>query len=448
MVFVQVGKGIKIKGLSEELKDRVRSVLSITNPQYKKMVRMGKSIHNVPAEFRYFAEEEDELTIPRGVEQRLFNFFSRCGIQPQIDRQTVSIPRALYLIPCKTLREPQRLAVEAAQKATVGILRIGTGAGKTLIACEIAATTHATTLILVPTTAILRQFESEFKTFYGVQVSVIGDGQKDVGEITIATFQSLQADPMLLQTLQENTSLLIVDECQSAVSDKRVNMIWGFKAEYIYGLSATPDRSRDDGRGEAVGFFFGPVLYSYENVSMKPRVEVIRTGADIPVDDYAKMADMLAAHVNRNMLIAGLALGECMIRRKVLILTKRVKHAELLFEKLKHFAGIYHVASDDPDKSAILAGCRSGIIDFNILIGTTGLLGVGVDVPSLDTLIIACDLKSEILTSQSAGRILRLFEGKEMPKIIDLWDNKNSILTRQFYNRKSVYESKGWEIIL
>jgi superfamily II DNA or RNA helicase len=87
-----------------------------------------------------------------------------------------------------------------------------------------------------------------------------------------------------------------------------------------------------------------------------------------------------------------------------------------------------------------------GEYEFKAIFGTTSLLAVGFDLPALDTLIITGDIKSSVLTTQSAGRILRLFAGKPTPKILDLWDNKNQIFSRQFYERKKVYESKKWLI--
>ena len=53
-------------------------------------------------------------------------------------------------------------------------------------------------------------------------------------------------------------------------------------------------------------------------------------------------------------------------------------------------------------------------------------------------------MKEDTLTTQSCGRILRMFEGKPEPKIIDIWD-------KAFYNQKKarerLYKTKGWKII-
>lgn len=95
----------------------------------------------------------------------------------------------------------------------------------------------------------------------------------------------------------------------------------------------------------------------------------------------------------------------------------------------------------------LLKALREGTQDFDILLGTVSMLAVGTDVPSLDTIIFACDIKSSIMCQQATGRILRWFEGKQHPKIVDFDDNYNGILHRQALHRKKFYKTMGWDII-
>jgi superfamily II DNA or RNA helicase len=132
---------------------------------------------------------------------------------------------------------------------------------------------------------------------------------------------------------------------------------------------------------------------------------------------------------------------------QVLILTKRVEHCRIIKEKLPAWGDlIYHADGEDPTRNDTLLEMRSGEKDFKILIGTLSLLSAGFDVPSLDCLIFAGDLKSDVTVQQSAGRILRLFEGKESAKIYDLFDSDNPILRRQGYERQNFYKSQNWEM--
>ena len=108
---------------------------------------------------------------------------------------------------------------------------------------------------------------------------------------------------------------------------------------------------------------------------------------------------------------------------------------------------IYLIQSSDKERALLLGQFKRSERDFQLIIGTTALLSTGVDIPALDVLILACDMKSEVLTEQSVGRILRLFKSKSDPKIIDIVDNKNPILLRQFNERRKFYESKDWPLL-
>jgi superfamily II DNA or RNA helicase len=95
----------------------------------------------------------------------------------------------------------------------------------------------------------------------------------------------------------------------------------------------------------------------------------------------------------------------------------------------------------------LLARFREGGKDFDVILGTFGLLSTGINIPALDTIIFAGDLKSSVLCVQSVGRILRLFEGKQYPKIIDIDDCKSGILHNQARLRKKFYKDNEWEIL-
>jgi superfamily II DNA or RNA helicase len=77
----------------------------------------------------------------------------------------------------------------------------------------------------------------------------------------------------------------------------------------------------------------------------------------------------------------------------------------------------------------------------NIIFGTFSQAHEGLDIPSLDTIILATP-KSDI--KQSIGRILRETVGKKNdPHIYDICDHW-SILFSMFVKRKKVYQQGGF----
>jgi superfamily II DNA or RNA helicase len=339
------------------------------------------------------------------------------------------------------LRPYQKTLIEQALQHKEGIIAASTGAGKSVIYLEIIRRLGLTATILTPNTALMEQMVQEAKQWYGWDVGRIFAKEKEIKPVTVSTFQSLFDNSELLQQLALHTSVLIIDEAHGVVSRERRRVIEAFRPSHLYG--GTGSAYRDDGQTDAIFFIVGPILGSYEQHTYSPDVEMVESGVAVPLDAYAPMVTLQTENKSRNTLISGLALGELTQGRKVIVLTKRVRHAELIKEKLPM---ALLIGSNDKQRNEILLMCKKDPAKFGILVGTTSLLATGIDIPSLDTLILACDMKGEVLTTQSVGRIMRLFEGKPTPKIIDICDGRNPVFRRQALVRKSIYIKRGWNI--
>ena len=78
--------------------------------------------------------------------------------------------------------------------------------------------------------------------------------------------------------------------------------------------------------------------------------------------------------------------------------------------------------------------------EVSIVISTYGLFSTGIDVPQLEVLLLAAPIRSEIKLRQSAGRLMRLHEGKTSAKIIDFVDVNVDLLKFQGRKRKQILE--------
>lgn len=467
MINLLVGRRLTITGLTPKMKRKIKKSLTLVNPTFHILKRMGKYTGDTPRKFKYYKEKGDKLIMPRGTVAKVIKYVLKCGKAYQIKRKTISL-KTDVLIKNFEMRNYQIKLIgtmfDEALNARMneGVISMTTGAGKTLVALEIARCLKLTTTILVPSNFILQQFKNECIEKFGFEPGIIGGGKNSIVDITIATFQSLQSNKLACRELAERTSILIVDECQGVPAEGRANIVQQFRPEYLFGLSGTPDRT--DGRAKAIFFYMGPIIAQYEGEFLKPTVEVIFTKIKLATHvrvrrqingqehivkkrlAYHEVIDRMIEDKNRNVLVSGLAMGEMMTGRKVLVLTKRVAHYKSMEAKFANFPGVHFIDSKDPGRNDLLAGFKSGLVDFNGIFGTTSLLAVGTDIPALDTLIIACDIKSSILTTQSVGRILRLFEGKQQPKIIDLCDNNHPSLYNQYKERERTYVKKGWKV--
>lgn len=462
--------GIEVTGLTAAERKHVIASVKIRNVQYDFLVRKHKPVGRVPQFIHYASEQGDVLCLPRGLERTLHRFLSALPGEKRVMfvYNVCESPRSEPWVVTATLRPyQQRVLLEAGIKLkeyhdthqSSGIVSMTTGSGKTITSLAIAMGLDRNVTILVPNNVLLAQWVEEIAKYTTFKhPGRINGKHRDIESITVATFQTLSRDPVLLHRLAEQTGVLIIDEVHGITAPARREVLNQFRPEYLLGLTATAERS--DGQTDGIFHLIGKPIAVHEGELLKPSVEIIRTETVLPYfEEYYKMVDAMVENNSRNKLVVGLAVGEMLQGRKVLVLTKRIEHYKRMEAVLPtNIAGVYFIDSADPDRNETLHKFKTGELSYNAIFGTTSLLAVGTDIPSLDTLIIACDIKSNVLTTQSIGRIMRMFEDKESPKVIDLWDkcpdevcratkrcnHGNATFHRQFRGRESLYIQKGW----
>lgn len=151
----------------------------------------------------------------------------------------------------KRLFEHQKNIVKNFLAIQYGIIKVPTRGGKTFIACEIIrllmlSNENLKTIFFVDTIDLFSQTLEEFqKYFIGTKIGTVKDGQVDLQSITVCSIQSLlslkKSNIKKAQTVFNYFNFLILDECESYVSDIRANILKKFKAKKTtLWLSATP----------------------------------------------------------------------------------------------------------------------------------------------------------------------------------------------------------------
>lgn len=99
LVEITTSNTIRVKGLSKEMTDHFKKHLTIPNPMYFKLMRASgqraRAFYGTPKEFKYYKEEGDTLTLPRGMRDLLKDFLLRMGIPMTETELLVSIPLPL-----------------------------------------------------------------------------------------------------------------------------------------------------------------------------------------------------------------------------------------------------------------------------------------------------------------------------------------------------------------
>ena len=447
---IKVSHVVEITHLTDDQYRVITKGLSLLNPAYQAMKRQGnmRALYAIPEYIKYYKKTEDGLIVGRGIEPRLRRHFSDCIDDVCIDLSTQSIDKCQEFKCDIDYRDYQTGVIEEVTPHIQGIIRIDTGWGKSIAMMKLIAETQLKTLIVVPRLNLLRQFKSDIKKHCGYECGIINGPTFNVKDVTVATIQTLKKRN--LKDIRSYFGQALFDEAHTYISDKGMKIVQSFNPLRLYGLTATADRS--DGQGEAIKFMFGDIIVDRKLPFQAPSVEIIKCSEEIWGDTYPVIIDSQVDNINRNKLIANKAMEEVMDGRKILILTKRTKHYDELIKLIDPNIKCYAIKSklnsaDQKIQDDLLAKLRDGGGDFDIILGTFGLLSTGINIPALDTIIFAGDLKSSVLATQSVGRILRLFEGKQSPKIIDIDDTKSGILHNQARLRKNFYKSNEWEII-
>jgi len=351
------------------------------------------------------------------------------------------------------LRPVQKEAVSAFQNNCFkeyggGILCLGCGFGKTILALYLVSILKKKTLVIVHKEFLLNQWIERIKAFLPeAQIGRIQAKTFDIAgkDIVIAMLQSLSMKNYDDEAFS-SFGFCISDETHHISSEVFSRALPKVSFKYTLGLTATPNRA--DGLQKVFEWFLGPILYKSKkdtkhNVFIKvfnitdTNIEYskLETGYDgKPVT--ARMVNNVANYIPRTNLIISI-IQQVMEEneRKMLILSDRRDHLKTFYEKLTELGY---------DVGYYVGGMKQKDLDVSetkpIILGTFSMSSEALDIPELNTLFMTTP-KSNI--EQSVGRILRKIHNVR-PLIIDMKDDfapfKNQYNKRKVFYKKAKYE--------
>jgi superfamily II DNA or RNA helicase len=156
-------------------------------------------------------------------------------------------------------RPYQREALAAWRREELhGVVVLPTGAGKTAVAVEAIERVGRSTLIVVPTLALLKQWYSVLSDSFGssVTVGLLGGGYHEVTPLTVTTYDSAYIHA---ERYGDRFALVVYDEVHHLPAPKNAMIPKMLLAPYSLGLTATPERP--DGGHELLPDLVGPIVY-------------------------------------------------------------------------------------------------------------------------------------------------------------------------------------------
>ncbi len=167
-----------LTGYTPELYRELTGKFTLDNPAYLKAVQFGRYCGNIDKTIELWEQKRSSLILPRGAASGILRTAKKHGLVAFVDNR-LSLPE-LDLSFQGALRLYQQQAVTEILQKHFGVLKAGTGSGKTVMALAIIAARRQPTLILVHTKELLFQWRNRIKTFLSVDAGLIGGGRFDV----------------------------------------------------------------------------------------------------------------------------------------------------------------------------------------------------------------------------------------------------------------------------
>lgn len=356
-----------------------------------------------------------------------------------------------------TLRDYQVEAADKLLSAGRGIAKMATNSGKTeVIAAIIKALDIPPTIIIVHRKELMYQTSQRLEDRLGVEVGIIGDGKHVQAQIIVAMVQTLYnfIDGMPKRAIKNymmfpDNKLLVVDECHHVSSNSMMNVISHIPGHYRFGLSGTPlkyDDLSDMKLVAATGDVVVDVTNEYmiqEGYSAKPIIKmyVVENLNEAIWDmDYADAyKSMVVNHKQRNEIII-----DCANKSEgvVLILVNQLEQGRLLHDAIPDSVFVH--GSDSTDyRQGVLRTMREATKGIFI---ASPIFDEGIDVPAVDTVILAGGGKGHVKLLQRIGRGLRQKAERNELIVIDFMDDTNKYLLTHTQDRIHIYEQEGFEI--
>jgi superfamily II DNA or RNA helicase len=420
--------------------------------------------------------ELNELRLPRG-----FRFYRTYRYCPVLDYTTLGrhfswkddSTKVSRFIP----REGQNSVVqEVCSKLFTddnSLLIAGCGTGKTVMGAEVSLRMGVSTCVIVHKEFLAAQWEAAFKMLAPwVTVGRLQRDQVDTGhlfDVVIAVTQSVvNSKRDYSSDFYNSFGLIICDEVHRYGAALWQKAITKFPARYRLGLTATPDRQ--DGLWRVITRHIsssGPVLKA---ASLVPDIYILKT--DTTVDQKIWYKPWLDEKLQRGSIISALSLhrgrNEAILSyiiraynkcRKVLVISERRAQLDYFSKRLGE------ATIPIEDIGFYVGGMKQEHLDISaqrqIILTTYQMSKEGLDIPDLDTLIMATPQSS---IEQTVGRILRRFDEKASPVVLDFCDPKfeASFKTKDehgnvveevihpleggLFNRRRQYRSLGYRV--
>lgn len=335
-----------------------------------------------------------------------------------------------------------------------------TGSGKTYLAAfDIAKTNPKKMLFIVHREEILNSALNSFKRILNnphIKFGLLTGSRKDLdADYLFAT--NISINNYINHFKKDHFEYIIIDEAHHITSDTYQNIITYFNPNFLLGMTATPER--------------GDALSIYENFDNNIAIEIRLRDAleeDLVVPfhyfgftdaegiDYSKtnlndihqIAKILQVNYRVDHIIHHMNFyGYEGNKQKAIGFCISIEHARYMSHEfnIRGYKSIYLTGNDSIDTRKTAISRLEDPLDPLSFIFTVDIFNEGVDIPSINTVLMLRPTSSPIIFIQQLGRGLRKHPEKSFLTVLDFIGNHNkafliaiALCGRKFYDKDSL----------
>jgi superfamily II DNA or RNA helicase len=411
-----------------------KNLLTYPNPKFQDAERMGFYTGNIlPTLATWeFDPAKRELSVCRGETTRIRDALRIHGAQLYIeDISTVGkeLPLMYYVNDDFALDERQERAIQAMCGWNQGIIHAATSAGKSAIILAAIARIKRKTLVIVHRKVLLEQLVADAKKWlHGATIGIVGDGKRDVADVTFCIDKSLIKALQTHPELFTDVGVVIQDECHLSPATTFQYLIDKLPARKRFGLTGT--LKRKDRMEFLIHATFGNVIATItkdelEEAGRTTPVEVQVHETDTAVPDYVFSlspsecwrACETAIHTDPERRLRAIQIVGSILhvnpQARILILSRYVDPCYEMGRLLTQFnikSGV--VTGKEDDHKRTCDELERG--ECSVIVATIGTVATGVNIKSLtDIILFSPVFSNELMLHQIRGRGMRVSPGKE-----------------------------------
>jgi superfamily II DNA or RNA helicase/HKD family nuclease len=315
-----------------------------------------------------------------------------------------------------------------------------TGTGKTILsALDVRAVAPRRMLFVVHREQILDRAIQEFKKVLGAPASefgkLSGSAKQTDARYLFATIQTLSRPDVLTALASDAFDYILIDEVHRAGAQSYARVLQHFEPTFLLGMTATPERS--DGFNVFELFDFNVPYEIRLNKALEADMLVpfhyygvtdVEFDDGSTVDEQSSLFQLAGAIRVDHIIDAVSTYGHAGVPVRGLMFCSRKEEARALSEALNERSVFGRqlrttaLTGDDSieRREQVVDQLEAGELDYIL---TVDIFNEGVDIPSVNQIVMLRQTQSAIVFVQQLGRGLRKADGKDYLVVIDFIGN-------------------------